>query len=461
MSIRISGDCEEMIEISDLTFTYSQAAAPTLSDVNLKIKEGDFVLLTGVSGSGKSTFLRCLNGLVPHFYGGTYKGDVVIGEKSAKTLTVASMSAQVGLVFQDSTSQLVTETVADEVAFGPTNMGLSDNEIKERVTETLDATGLTPLAGRKNVSLSGGERQKVAVASVLAMRPKVLALDEPTAELDPESAEGLLLLLEKMNRDLGLTVILAEHRLERVIGHANMIIDIKAGRAEGGPVTQMLAEIETVPPIIEAGKLLGWQPLPITVEEARKRAKSVRLAKIKPAPGHKRGRVIASLKDVSLSYNGKTAVENISLDIRAGEVLALIGQNGAGKTTLLKLLCGLLKPDTGNVILDGINVQEETRQAVFKRAGYVPQRPGILLFAETVRDEIVNASLIKEMDLEKHADDYPRDLSLGQQQRVALAAVLAKEPPLLLLDEPTHGLDYNVKRDLARLRRIWPPGTKR
>ncbi len=486
-----------MIALKDFVFYYADVKKPALDQVNLKIPDGAFVVVTGPSGSGKTTFLRALNGLVPHFYGGRIGGSAQVYGLEAKDESVRRLSALVGMVFQDSTAQFVTDTVESEIAFGLENIGLDGGEIARRVEETAALMGLEHLIGRQAATLSGGERQKAAVASVMAMRPRVLALDEPTAELDPDAAAELLELLVRLNKEQGLTVILAEHRLERVIQFADSVIELRSGKAEMGPTQEMAEAIVNAPPVVELGRKMGWHPPPLSVEEAKYIVKrevassqnsspacrqsgddgSTRLTDDVDdemaasaeggAPRLPAGRqamtesqdVKVSAANMSFSYDGNPVLEKINLSFNAGQITALMGPNGAGKTTLLKLLCGLLKPASGKVTIGGLDTAKAKSADVFEIAGYVPQRPGALLFADSVREEIAEHSLIEDFGLQEHENDYPRDLSQGEQQRVALAAILANDPAVMLFDEPTHGLDFASKKVVAdRLERLASQG---
>jgi energy-coupling factor transport system ATP-binding protein len=471
-----SGGDKAVIEFNKTTFHYSGVNEPALSDVTLSIPDGAFVLVTGESGSGKSTFLRLLNGLIPHFYGGRFGGNVKVYGTDSRTAPVRSLSAMVGQVFQDSTAQFVTGEATGEIAFGLENIGMPAPDIARRVKETAELLGIESLLGRQAATLSGGEKQKVAIASVLAMRPAAIALDEPTAELDPESAEDLLELLIRLNKEQGLTVILAEHRLERVLQFADMVIEIRQGRITAGPVHEMAGKIENIPPVVELGRRLDWRPLPVSIEEAK--SVIARNEETKQSQHSGKGdhpdKIAASAKNsllamtethdialqaenLSFAYGDKAVMEDVDLSVYKGQVTALMGRNGVGKTTLIKLLCGLLKPLKGRVTIDGLDAATAKAGEVFRKAGYVPQRPGALLFADTVEEEIYgkwetengNKDLMSEMGLDNHRNDYPRDLSQGEQQRVALAAILAKNPSVILFDEPTHGLDYGAKAALA------------
>ena len=262
---------EAIISIENLTYTYPDAEQPALRDFSLRVEEEEFLLVTGVSGAGKSTLLRLLNGLVPHFHGGEVSGNVRVAGRDPVEVGPGEMSDTVGLVFQDPEAQFVAEVVEDELAFAMENAGLPLATMRKRVEESLHALGIEHLRGRRANTLSGGERQRVAIAAVLTLQPRVLVLDEPTSQLDPQSAEEVLDSLVKLNKDLGLTIVLSEHRLERVVQHADRILYMApGGESLIGEAREILSQIPLSPPLVQVGKLLGWEPLPLTIKEARR-----------------------------------------------------------------------------------------------------------------------------------------------------------------------------------------------
>ena len=483
-----------MIEFEHLTYSYpdegtGQAAAPVLDDLSLRIEEGSFVLVVGPSGAGKSTLLRCINGLVPHFYGGTIVGHVRVAGRDPVALAPRGMSETVGFVFQDPETQAVFDVVEDELTFAMENLGFPLETMQVRVEEALDQLHIAHLRRRRLSGLSGGERQRVAIASVLTLQPEVLVLDEPTSQLDPQAAEEVLGTLVKLNHDLGLTIVLSEHRLERVVQYADQVIYMPGpGQAPLiGPPRQVLAQVSLVPPLVELGKRLGWSPLPLTIKEARRYARSLDLRPPEPgdlsAPleGRKRaasqeeaGPAVGSaetlhevtapaieIEGLRFAYNGHLVLRGIDLQVNAGEFVAVMGRNGTGKTTLLKHCIGLLKPDGGRVHVLGHDTGHTSVEALAQQVGYVPQNPNALLFADSVAEELAftrraqglpaddDTALLRTVGLEGMRDRYPRDLSAGERQRVALAAVLVSDPALILLDEPTRGLDYIQKAALV------------
>ena len=462
-----------MIRFDRLTYRYPGTRAPVLQDLSLTIDEGEFLLVMGPSGAGKSTFLRCLNGLVPHFYGGSIAGQVQVQGRDPVSVGPKGMADVVGFVFQDPEAQFVVDKVEDELAFALENQGFDPLVMRKRVEEVLDQLNIAPLRQRSVSTLSGGERQRVAIAAVMSLHPQVLVLDEPTSQLDPQAAEEVLDALVKLNQDLGLTVILSEHRLERVVQHIDRILYFPG---EGQPPIlgeprAVLSQVDLTPPLITLAKALDWSPLPLTIKEGRRFARHLslpRAAVTRQAVTRSPSPVSVSVRGLGFSYNGHPALQDISLEVRQGEFVALMGRNGSGKTTLLKQLVGLLRPDEGRVqIVDPQNsVPLDTRQTsveeIIRIVGYVPQNPNALLFQDTVRQELDftrrghglplndDDTLLDILSLADVADHYPRDLSVGERQRVALASILVAEPQVLLLDEPTRGLDYQQKAALAR-----------
>ena len=470
-----------MIHLDRLTYRYPGASDAILRELTLDIAEGEFLLVIGPSGAGKSTLLRCLNGLVPHFYGGALAGEVRVAGRDPVALGPRGMAGSVGFVLQDPEAQFVVDRVEDELAFAMENQGIDPIVMRKRIEETLDQLNIAELRRRSVNTLSGGERQRVAIAAVMTLQPGVLVLDEPTSQLDPQAAEEVLDTLVKLNHDLGLTIVLSEHRLERVVQYVDRVLYLP-GEGQAPILDEpraVLRQVELTPPLITLAKALDWDPLPLTIKEGRRFARQLSLGagsssetaeQGHPAPvSGPDGRLLpaVSVQKLVYSYNGHPALQDVSLDVGRGEFVALMGRNGSGKTTLLKQLVGLLKPDRGEVQITEPGTQHrlDTRQAAVEKLieviGYVPQNPNALLFSDTVRQELDftrrghNLSpggydtLLNTLGLAAHAQRYPRDLSVGERQRVALAAILVAEPQILLLDEPTRGLDYQQKAALV------------
>lgn len=472
-----------IVSIRDVSYRYPGMEGVALQGFSLDVEEGELLLVTGVSGAGKSTLLRLLNGLVPHFHGGEVAGSVLVAGSDPVRLGPGEMSEVVGLVFQDPEAQVVAEVVEDEIAFGMENAGLPVATMSKRIEESLDALGIAHLRKRRVSTLSGGERQRVTIASVLTMQPRVLVLDEPTSQLDPQSAEEVLDSIVKLNKDLGLTVILSEHRLERVVQHADRILYLAAGgETIVGEPREVLERMPIVPPIAQVGKLLGWRPLPLSVKEARKfiaeggrqkaeggsesskfKVQSSKAERSAGSASHS-GNPQSAIEGVSFGYGERRVFRDFSLAFGGGEITALMGRNGSGKTTILRLVLGLLRPQSGRVLTLGLDTRETSLEEMARVVGYVPQQPDVLLFNDTVQQEIDftrrahglapdGVELLDRLGLTRYSEHDPRDLSVGERQRVALAAVLAGEPQMLALDEPTRGLDYLQKEALGKLLR--------
>lgn len=471
-----------MIEFEHVSFTYPGAKRRALSDLSVCLPAGELVLVAGPSGAGKSTFLRCINGLVPHFSGGTLSGALRVDGLDPVAATPQVMSRHVGFVFQDPEAQFVMDRVEDEIAFALENAAMPPQEMRVRVEETLDLLDLAPLRGRALETLSGGERQRVAIAAALALRPPILVLDEPTSQLDPKSAEDVLTALARLNADLGLTVVLAEHRLERALAFADSLLYLPGDEATpllDDPRT-VVAEMAQTPPLVRLAKALAWQPLPLTVKEGLRFSRRMALPEAAANPAQTAPQLISQpapiveAQGVAHRYGSNTALHGVDLALHPGEIVALMGRNGSGKTTLLKTLVGLVRPAAGRVAVAGQDAARLDVAAICRTVGYLPQDPNSLLFADTVREELaitlrnhgydpaapqslpVNPDdLLAQLGLAHLAEVYPRDLSVGERQRVALAAILVVRPQALLLDEPTRGLDYAAKAQLTALLQGW------
>ena len=460
-----------MIQAEYLSYRYPRQDTAALQDVCWRVEEGEFVLLAGASGSGKTTLLRSLNGLVPHFHGGTFGGRVLVAGLDTREQSTAQLSRQVGFVAQDPESQTLLDRVTDEIAFGLENLGYDERTIRLRLEEALDLLGIAHLRDRRLQTLSGGERQRVALASALASRPRILALDEPTSQLDPWAAESVIDALRRLVDDLGLTIVLAEQRLERVLGLCSRVTLLGPnGRLERDGSPEAIApELPWPPPLVRLSLALGWRPVPLTVRQAREQARRhgpVLLAG-DPAPSARRpdGPPAVELERIWVRAGQGWALEDVSLAIYPGTVTVLMGRNGAGKTTLLRQINGLQKPDRGRVVVLGRDAARLSRIELARMVGYVPQHPASILFSESVREELlvtVRARghqdngvewTLERLGLAGHAARHPYDLSGGERQRAALAAVLVGGPPILLLDEPTRGLDPERKANLGHLLR--------
>ncbi|MBK7272790.1 MAG: ATP-binding cassette domain-containing protein [Actinomycetales bacterium] len=463
-----------MIELRGVGVTYAGASRPSLRDVDLRIEEGELVLVVGPTGSGKSTLLRTLNGLVPHFSGGTLTGSVVVGGRDTRAHRPRDLADLVGFVVQDPTSAFVTDTVEDEIAYGMETLGVEPTAMRRRLEETLDIMGLAELRDRSLRELSGGQQQRVSIAAVLAAGPRVLVLDEPTSALDPVAAEEVLSALHRLVHDLGYTVVLAEHRLERVVQHADRIVLVRDG-VVSAPLdpAEAMALSPVHPPIVELGRRMGWSPLPLTIRDARRRAGSLRarLAALDDAPAahapvkDAASRSLVSVNRLVVRRGTVEALSKVTLGVSAGSVTAVMGRNGAGKSTLLAAMAGQLAATSGEVSVAGSSPRRLAPHDRVRVVGLVPQDSNLLLYADSVAAECRAAdrdfaaadgttrALLARIAGEVDGDQHPRDLSEGQRLALALAIILAGRPQVVLLDEPTRGLDYPAKRRLVGILR--------
>jgi len=449
-----------MIEIHNLTYTYPEEITPALDQVRLEIDAGQLVVLEGNSGSGKSTLLGSINGLVPHFYGGRFAGQVKVEGLDTRYAHPGELASRVGTVFQEPESRFITGSVLEEIVFGLEATGLEAAEMRRRVADIAQRLNLVELMHRPLGKLSGGEQQRVALAVAMGRQPKVLLLDEPTSQLDQPTAEAVLSWLIELHDSLGLTTLVAEHRLEGLGKLASRRLILSNGRlteqraafpsAGGEPLGQspgrrpggLLAGCD--------GKGRMLSPVPDLSFRLNYQGSPPRL----------------SVKGLAAGYDLRPVLSDVCLDVHPGEIVALVGRNGSGKTTLLRSLMGLLPPRTGEVWLDGVRIDGRKVAEVARRMAYVPQWPGTLLFADSVRDELtltlrhhgldqnpplLPEELLSELGLDKVAGRYPRDLSAGERQRAAIAAVIVTKPDLLLLDEPTLGMDASTQESLGGL----------
>ena len=471
-----------MIRFEAVTVGYAGAAQPVLRDVDVRIDEGELCLVIGPTGSGKSTFLGAINGLVPHFTGGTLLGTVSVDGRDTRTHPPRELADVVGHVGQDPVSGFVTDLVEEELAYSMEHLALDPPVMRKRVEEILDLLGLADLRDRPLRTLSGGQQQRVAIGAALTAHPRVLVLDEPTSALDPTAAEEVIATITRLVHDLGMTVVLAEHRLERVIQHADRVVWISGdgGIAEGPPAT-ILASVADGPPIVGLSRLAGWEPLPLSIRDARRLAPDLRRRLADRTPDERRvatqtvgassrrpiGASAPALiaQGITVAYGSLVAVRDVALTLTAGGIAAIMGRNGSGKSSLLWALQGSGPRLRGTVEVVGRDPANLEPREARRLVGLVPQEASDLLYLETVGAECRQAdsesgavpgtcrALLDRLVPGVPDDAHPRDLSEGQRLAVVLAVQLAARPNVVLLDEPTRGLDYAAKRHLARILR--------
>jgi energy-coupling factor transport system ATP-binding protein len=450
----------DALRFEGVTFTYPGADRPALRGVEATIWEGAFALALGPTGAGKSTLLRAANGLVPHFTGGTFVGRVSVGGRDTVSQPPRRLADVVAFVPQDPAASFVVDRVEDELAYGMENLGVDPVHMRRRVEEMLDLLDLADLRDRSVRTLSGGERQRVAIAAAMAAGPRILVLDEPTSQLDPQGAEHVMAALQRLVHDHGMTVLLAEHRLERVAGWVDLALGFDDGAVESGDPATVIRSLAVGPPVARLGRLIGWEPVPLTVRDARHAARRHPLGAPTPASVAAPGEVVATVRGLTATYGDASALQRVDLDLREGQVVALMGRNGAGKSTLLRALAGVHAPAAGEVTVHG----HPPRPGI--DASLCPQEPDAVLFTDTVEHEVratlaarslpdAAAPWLERLGIVDLAARHPRDLSAGQRLLVATAAVAAGAAPLLLLDEPTRGLDPDAKDRLIRFLRTF------
>jgi len=480
------------LAVDDLTFTYPGAPGPALSGVTLTITAREFLLVAGPSGCGKSTLALALAGLVPGRVRGHLSGTVHLAGVPLASQEPQQVAQQVGIVFQDPSSQLVTPTVEAEVAFGPENLALPREQIRRRVEDALAATGTARLRSATTASLSGGEKQRVAIAATLAMRPRVLVLDEPCSDLDPRGAQDVLRVLQTLNRDQQMTVVLVEHRIDEVVPWVDRVLLLDRGRVVlDSPTRAAFTDPDrwddlgvAVPEMVRLARALPRYfpgPVPLSVEHAhhaldgspaaaaltaaassRPPARPRPCTDPGPVAGAAPGPPVLSWAGVSIRYDDRRVLDGVDLAVHRGEWLAVAGPNGSGKTSLMELAMGFRRPTTGTVTLNGdpVNASEVSRQA--RQVGYLFQSADTMLFTASVRKELQfgrqhrrrarrggepgpgadrTGELLDLTGLTDRADADPFALSAGQRERLAIAALLVDVPQVLILDEPTTGQD--------------------
>ncbi|MDQ1274560.1 MAG: energy-coupling factor transport system ATP-binding protein [Euryarchaeota archaeon] len=493
-------DSAPHVRLEKLTYSYPYSDSSALCDVNLELKKGEFVLLAGPSGCGKSTLVRCLNRLVPEISGGNLSGRVLIRGKDLKNEKVHRLALEVGMVFQNPETQLFSLTVEEDLAFGPENLGLSRQDVRARVEKALKEVGLERLRNHFIFTLSGGEKQRTAIGGNLAMQPEILILDEPTSDLDPSGTLEVLELLRRLNSEKKTTIILIEHKLDAVFEMADRMLVMDEGKIilDGKPFEILCCEEEKLrslgihpPQFTEIIGFLGlaseFSDIPAYETLLKRLVELLKAHAEEYMPEKQEGaesEVLASLLHPRESFShvlienlcyrhedGSDVFESLNLEIKHGEFLALLGHNGAGKTTLAGHLIGFCRPASGRVLLNGKDISRHSTAQLSKQVGYLFQNPDSQIFTDSVFEEVrfglknlgtpeevikrrVNSAL-EMMELSAYMNRHPHALSRGQRQRLAVASILALEPNLLVLDEPTTGQDRgHIRRFLDKIREL-------
>ncbi len=450
-----------MIKIENFSFRYPGEKRNALDNATLKIHPGEFVLILGDSGSGKTTLLRSLNGLIPHFYSGELHGNIKIDSVNTRFAGTQALSKLVGSVFQDPENQIIMQRVDNELAFPLENRGFERTDIIFRIEEVAALIGIENILSKNTAKLSGGELQKVAIAAALISYPKYLLLDEPTSQLDPNSAEEILSVLERINDELGIGILLVEHRMDRTMHRADKVIILNSGKIVAAGEPRIIAgeyDLDKMgigyPQITRVAKILKLPYLPLTVKEGKKYITS-------PKTHHQDRKIskkfIGYAKNLHFSYPSQRVLRGANLELNEGEILGIVGNNGSGKTTMAKILTGLLKPEKGKVIITGKNIHALGEEARGKLVGMVFQNPRVHLFQESIYEDIsfgiestdTVEKIMKEMGLWEFRDKSAEELSGGERMLAAVAAIAVKKPRILILDEPTRGLSYRFRKILA------------
>ncbi len=495
-----------MIEIQELTFKYNGAKKNALEKISLEIEKGGFVGIIGESGAGKTTLCNCINGLIPHHYTGDFYGSVKVDGNDTFEIDAGKLALKVGSVFQDIESQITGYFVEDEILFGLENFGIAADEIESRITSALETMGISELRHKELSSLSGGQKQKVVIAAILALEPDILVLDEPTGELDPASSVQIFEMLKKLNEEKGITIVVAEQKIMLLCEFVKKLIVLEHGTCvHYGEIRSTLThqrEMEEAgincPRVLTlTGKMVDQGLAPkgmkaedricLNAEEAADFVKKVmgkKLADVSTSSDTLRqaqessdnsdGDVVLEFSHVGFSYNETANVRDLNVKVRKGDFISIIGSNGAGKSTFSKLTNGLLKPSIGDVLVVGKNTKQQKVSALAKHIGFLFQNPDRQICCSTVREEIAfslrNNGIAEEeikARVEKTLSEFgfdgdtePFNMSRGQRQRLCLACLIALNPEILILDEPTTGLDYRECMEaMEKIRALNEKGT--
>jgi cobalt transport protein ATP-binding subunit len=473
-----------MITVNDLCFQYT-TGNPVLDRITLTVDTTDYLAVIGPSGSGKSTLCYTLNGIIPNSIAGTMSGQVTINSMNTKAHKVYELADTVGIVLQNPEAQLFAMSIEEELAFGPENLGIPREEISRRIDNVLTITGLKDRE-RFPFSLSGGEKQKLAIASILTMQPSYLVLDEPTSQLDPKGRQAIYSVLHDLYMN-GMSIILVEHDTEKVAEHAKRVVVLKNGRiVEEGTPKEVFSQVDAlkelgvqVPEVAEFTcelyKRGVIKEVCVTVDEALSVLTHIKNKKNSNSnpdthqirENFKKSNPVIEVKNLSFAYQDTPVLHEIDLNIHQGEIVAIVGQNGSGKTTLVKHFNGLLRPNTGDILVSGEPIAKKSVAEMARTVGYVFQNPDHQIFADTVFEEVefglknlgvpvstreeVVTTVLRQTGLHQYTSTHPTSLSGGEKQRLAIASILVMNPQILILDEPTTGLDLKSSQSIIAL----------
>ncbi|WP_410506238.1 ABC transporter ATP-binding protein [Haloimpatiens sp. FM7315] len=479
----------EVINIKGVSFSYPESKKKAINNINLKINEGEFVLIVGPSGCGKSTLIRLINRLVPDFYGGLIEGEVYLKGNNVEKMSRIQIVKNVGMVYQHPEKQIILQDVEREIAFGLENLNVDINTMKRNVAEVISLLGLTGIKNKKTDEISGGEKQRVAIASVVSMDPDIIILDEPISQLDPIAAEEILNSIKRLNNEFGKTVILVEQRLDKCFLLADRIIYMEKGsiiaESTGKNIPRNIDKRYHLPSLTYIFKKAGAKTLPLSVKEGRRLLDNVDVDKFKSLKKEssededsyeneelkdeslkeKIYEKIVEVKKLNFSYEkGKETLKDINFSLNKKDVMCVMGENGAGKSTLFKILAGIIRNYKGNILINNQNIKSLKLEDLIEKIGYLSQNPNDYFGRDTVFNEVSYTlknigkysekkvmSTLNELDLLELKDRNPRDLSGGEKQRVAIACTLVVSPEVLILDEPTRGMDAIAKENLGKL----------
>lgn len=459
----------EEIIVENLTFRYAGSEDDALKDINLTVKEGEFILIAGPSGCGKSTLIRLINRLIPDYYGGTIEGEVYLKGHNIENMKREEIVKSVGMVFQHPEKQIVFQEVEREIAFGLENLNTDLSMMKRNVAEAISLLGINSIRSKQTNEISGGQKQKIAIASVISMNPDILLFDEPVSQLDPISAEEVLDSILKLNRDLGKTIILVEQRLDKCFSIADRIIFMENGRIVGegnsSNIPQTISKRYHLPNIAYIFHEAGCKRPPSTVKTGRCMIEKMTIKSHINEEVRTLGDIVLNVKKLGFEYErGIKTLKNVTFELHKNEILAVMGENGAGKSTLFKIISGIIERYSGDVSIGGVSCKRMPIAERIKKIGYLSQNPNDYFGRKTVFDEVAYTlknlgeyneakvnSIIDKLGLSELKDRNPRDLSGGEKQRVGIAATIVSEPDIIILDEPTRGMDAQSKHNLGLL----------